>query len=118
MTLSIYHNPRCSKSRATLKLLHDRGLEPEIVRYLDVPPAPAALGELAHKLNCQPHEILRTGEAAWKGLGLDPEAVDDDQLLRLMSKHPILIERPIVVCDGHARVGRPPEAVLDILPER
>ena len=117
MALTIYHNPRCSKSRATLKLLHDRGLEPEIVRYLDTPPDPNILGELARKLNCQPREFLRTGESAWKALRLDPEAVDDDHLLRLMSEHPIVIERPIVVCGNRARIGRPPETVLDILPE-
>jgi len=117
MTVTIYHNPRCSKSRATLKLLHDRGFEPEIVRYLDTPPAPDILGALARKLGCQPREFLRTGEAAWKVLGLDPGAVDAEQLLRLMSEHAILIERPIVVCGERARIGRPPEAVLEILPE-
>lgn len=117
MSLTIYHNPRCSKSRATLELLHERGLDPEVVRYLDTPPDPDTLGELARSLGCKPRDFLRTGEKTWKELELDPEAVDDAELLRLMSEHPILIQRPIVVCGEHARIGRPPEAVLDILPE-
>lgn len=118
MSLTMYHNPRCSKSRATLELLQDRRLQPEIVRYLDTPPAPDTLGELARRLGCRPRDFLRSGESVWKDLGLDPDAVEDAELLRLMSEHPILIERPIVICGERARIGRPPEAVLDILPER
>lgn len=116
MSITMYHNPRCSKSRATLELLHERGLAPEIVLYLDAPPDPATLGALARKLQRRPRDFLRTGESAWKDLGLSLDSVDDDQLLRLMSEHPILIERPIVVCGKRARIGRPPEAVLEILP--
>lgn len=117
MSLTVYHNPRCSKSRATLELLQQRGLNPEVVKYLDTPPDAAELGEVARKLGLQPKDFLRTGESAWKELGLDPDAVDETELLRLMSVHPILIERPIVVCGDRARIGRPPEAVLEIVPE-
>lgn len=117
MSITMYHNPRCSKSRATLELLHKRGLAPEIVEYLATPPDPATLGTLAQKLDRRPRDFLRTGESAWKELGLDLDSVTDDELLRLMSERPILIERPIVVCGDRARIGRPPEAVLEILPE-
>lgn len=115
MSVTIYHNPRCSKSRATLELLQQRGLNPEVVKYLETPPDASELRELARKLGLQPSDFLRTGESTWKELGLDPEAVEDAELLRLMSTHPVLIERPIVVCDDRARIGRPPEAVLDIV---
>jgi len=115
MSVTVYHNPRCSKSRATLELLQKRGLEPEIVKYLEAPPEASELRVLARKLDLQPKEFLRTGESAWKELGLDPETVDAAGLFRLMSERPILIERPIVVCGDRARIGRPPEAVLEIL---
>ncbi|MEX2498039.1 MAG: arsenate reductase (glutaredoxin) [Wenzhouxiangellaceae bacterium] len=117
MSLTIYHNPRCSKSRATLELLQSHGLEPEIVQYLESPPDAATLEDLARKLGRRPQEFLRTGEQAWKELGLDPDSVSDEELFRLMSEHPIMIERPIVVCADRARIGRPPEAVLEIVPE-
>lgn len=117
MSVTIYHNQRCSKSRATLELLRQRGLNPEVVRYLETPPDPARLGELARKLALRPADFLRTGESVWKELGLDPAALDDEELLKLMSEHPILIERPIVVCGKRARIGRPPEAVLEIVTE-
>lgn len=116
MSLTIYHNPRCSKSRATLELLQSHGLKPAIVKYLESPPDAAMLEDLARKLGRRPREFLRTGEPAWKELGLDPDSVADQELFRLMSEHPILIERPIVVCGDLARVGRPPEAVLEIVP--
>lgn len=117
MSITMYHNPRCSKSRATLELLQARGLEPEIVKYLETPPDADTLAELARKLGLRPHDFLRTGESAWKELGLEAESVADDELFGLMSRQPILIERPIVVCGDRARIGRPPEAVLEILPE-
>lgn len=117
MSLTVYHNPRCSKSRATLELLQQRGLNPEVVRYLETPPDARELGELARKLGLQPKEFLRVGESAWKELGLDPDEVEAAELLQMMSERPILIERPIVVCGRRARIGRPPEAVLDIVPE-
>lgn len=117
MSVTIYHNPRCSKSRATLELLQQRGLNPEVVKYLETPPEATELRELARKLGLQPRDFLRTGESAWKALELDPDAVDAAELLELMSAHPILIERPIVVCGERARIGRPPEAVLEIVTE-
>lgn len=115
MSVTIYHNPRCSKSRTTLELLQQRGLHPEIVRYLETPPDASEIRKLARKLGLQPKDFLRTGESAWKALGLDPDTVDEAELLQLMSKNPILIERPIVVCGERARIGRPPEAVLEIV---
>ena len=115
MSVTIYHNPRCSKSRATMELLQQRELNPEIVKYLEMPPDASELRELARKLGLPPRDFLRTGESTWKELGLDPNAVDAAELLELMSAHPILIERPIVVCGERARIGRPPEAVLEIL---
>lgn len=117
MSVTVYHNPRCSKSRATLELLKQRGLDPDVVKYLDTPPDASELGELARKLGLQPKDFLRTGESAWQALGLDPDEVDAAELLQLMSEHPILIERPIVVCGDRARIGRPPEAVLEIVTE-
>ena len=115
MSVTIYHNPRCSKSRATLELLEQRGLKPEIVKYLETPPDAPRLRELARKLELKPKDFLRTGESTWKALGLDPDAVEETELLQLMSNHPVLIERPIVVCGERARIGRPPDAVLDIM---
>jgi len=115
MSITVYHNPRCSKSRATLELLKSRGLEPEIVRYLETPPDAATLRELARKLGRRPHDFLRTGEAAWKQLGLQVDSVSDDELFGLMHQYPQLIERPIVVRGDRARIGRPPEAVLEIV---
>lgn len=116
MSVTVYHNPRCSKSRATLELLRQRGFAPEVVEYLKTPPNPTELGALARMLGLRPKEFLRTGESAWKDLAVDPEALSDAELLVLMSEHPIVIERPIVVCGESARIGRPPEAVLDIVP--
>lgn len=117
MSVTIYHNPRCSKSRATLELLQQRGFEPKIVEYLKNPPDAAELAGLSRKLGLSPQEFLRTGEFTWKELGLMADKIDSAELLELMSKRPILIERPIVVCGEQARIGRPPEAVLDILKE-
>lgn len=115
MTVIIYHNPRCSKSRATLALLREQRIEPDIVHYLDDPPGPERLRDLAGMLALAPAEMVRTGEKTWKELGLDITEVPDDELFRLMSEHPILIQRPIVVADSRARIGRPPENVLEIL---
>lgn len=115
MSITIYHNPHCSKSRATLALLTGRGLEPEIIRYLETPPDAGTLAELGRKLGLPPRRFVRTGEAVWKELGLDIDEVDDAELLELMHQHPILIQRPIVVAGDRARIGRPPEAVLEII---
>lgn len=109
------HNPRCSKSRATLQLLRDRGIEPEIIRYLETPPDPAELKAVLQAMGCGPRDLLRTSEPVYRQLGLDNEDLEDEALLAAMAANPILIQRPIVVHDGRAAIGRPPESVLDIL---
>ena len=111
--IRIYHNNRCSKSRATLALLEGR--EVEVVNYLDTPPTVAELKHVLKLLGMPARQLLRTGEAIYKELGLADTALADEALIAAMVKHPILIERPIVVANGKAVVGRPPEAVLAIL---
>ncbi|WP_199097099.1 arsenate reductase (glutaredoxin) [Dyella sp. ASV21] len=115
MTPRIYHNARCSKSRATLALLEERGLTCEVIHYLDTPPSAAELADLLGKLGMTPRELIRKGEAEYTELGLDDPSLDDTSLLQAMASHPRLIERPIVVANGKAAIGRPPEAVLAIL---
>ena len=115
MDLTIYHNPRCSKSRATLALLAERGLQPRVVAYLEQPPDVEQLRELLRMLGLRPRELMRRGESTYRDQGLADASVGDEQLLRAMVEHPILMQRPIVVCDGRAALGRPPEQVLDIL---
>jgi arsenate reductase len=115
MTVRIYHNSRCSKSRGTLELLQARGIEPEVVNYLDTPPSVDELRNLLHLLDMTPRQLLRTGEAEYKELGLGDPAVGDETILQAMVAHPKLIERPIVVANGRAAIGRPPEAALAIL---
>ena len=113
--VTIYHNPRCSKSRQTLQLLTDKDIEPELVLYLENPPSKTVLKELLAKLNISPRELLRKGEAEYKENGLADASLSDEQLIEAMVKHPILIERPIVVNGSKAALGRPPENVLKIL---
>ena len=115
MSLKIFHNPRCSKSRATLALLQDKGLEPEIVLYLDQPPSESELASILKKLGRTPRELMRTGEPEYRALGLADESLTDKQLIKAMVGAPRLIERPIVLANGRAAVGRPPESVLEIL---
>ncbi|RMF08956.1 MAG: arsenate reductase (glutaredoxin) [Alphaproteobacteria bacterium] len=115
MTVTIYHNPRCSKSRQTLALLEERGIEPEVVRYLETPPDADRLADILALLDMEPRDLMRTKEALYKELGLDNDALTRDQLIAAMVKNPVLIERPIVVANGKAAIGRPPERVLDIL---
>ena len=114
MKTRIYHNPRCSKSRATLALLEERGIEPEIVEYLKAPPTKQQLAALLKKLDMRAADLIRRNEKEWKESGKDASA-GDDELIELMRKHPILIERPIVEIGDRARIGRPPERVLDLL---
>ena len=109
----IFHNPRCSKSRQTLALLGEHGVEPEIVLYLEKPPTAAQVLELLEKLDVPPHAILRKGEPPYKELGLGPESSARD-VARAISSHPILLERPIVVVGKQAAIGRPPENVLKL----
>jgi arsenate reductase len=113
MAITIYHNPRCGKSRDTLALLEKRGITPRIVEYLKTPPDTKTLKRLLEQLGLKPRQLLRKKEAAEAGLD-DPE-LSDDALIAGMVKHPIAIERPIVVNGDKAALGRPPEAVLKIL---
>ncbi|KRE89198.1 arsenate reductase [Frateuria sp. Soil773] len=111
----IYHNSRCSKSRATLALLEERRIAPEVVNYLENPPSAAELANLLGLLGMTPRQLLRTGEAEYADLGLADPSIDDAAIIAAMAAHPKLIERPIVVANGKAALGRPPEAVLAIL---
>jgi len=113
--ITIYHNPRCSKSRQTLELLKERQIEPHIVKYLETPPSETALRDILNKLGMKPRELMRKGEKEYKELGLNDESLTDEQLIQAMVAHPRLIERPIVIKDDKAALGRPPEQVLDIL---
>jgi len=115
MTTKIYHNPRCSKSRQTLQLLQDKGDQPEIVEYLKTPPSAAELAEILDLLGLEPRQLMRTKEAEYQENGLDDPALSREQLIAAMVAHPKLIERPIVIHNGKAALGRPPESVLDIL---
>ena len=112
---TLYHNPRCSKSRATLALLVENGVEPDIVNYLDNPPDAAALRDITAMLGCSVRDIVRSGEAVYRELGLADNAPSEDALFDIIAANPQLLERPIVVHDGKAAVGRPPENVLSIL---
>jgi len=111
----IYHNPRCSKSRAALQLLNDRGIHPEVIEYLDQPLNAETLHDLLGKLGLEARQLLRKGEPEYRDLGLADESLAQDRLIEAMVDHPRLIERPIVVSDTGARIGRPPESVLEIL---
>lgn len=111
----IYHNPRCSKSRQTLNLLRGRGIEPRVVEYLKTPPDEETLSNILDMLGIQPADLVRTKEDEFRALGLHKRTDEPKALIRAMTEHPILIERPIVVSGDRARVGRPPENVLEIL---
>ncbi|MEW8026193.1 MAG: arsenate reductase (glutaredoxin) [Candidatus Thiodiazotropha sp.] len=115
MSVEIYHNPRCSKSRQTLQLLQDRGIDPDVVEYLKTPPDRATLGQILDMLGLEPRELMRTKEKEYKALQLDNPSLSRDQLIEAMIANPKLIERPIVIQNGKAAIGRPPEKVLDIL---
>lgn len=114
--VSIYHNPRCSKSRETLSLLKANGVEPEVVLYLETPPDAATLKSLLEKLGfASARDLMRQKEDLYKELNLAESTLSEDQLIKAMVDNPKLIERPIVVANGQARIGRPPESVLEIL---
>ena len=115
MKVQILHNPRCSKSRATLQLLNDRGIEPEIILYQDTPPNTELLTDILKQLEMRPRDLIRKGQAEYKQMGLDNEQLSDAELIAAMIEAPILIERPIVLANGKAAIGRPPESVLNIL---
>lgn len=118
MNLTIYHNPRCSKSRQTLELLESRGISPQIVRYLDDPPAAATTLALARMLGVGVSELLRTGEDEYKAAAASLDLDNNEQLADFIQSHPKVLQRPIVVDEenGRAAIGRPPEQVLDLLP--
>ncbi len=113
--VTIYHNPRCSKSRQTLELLRAHGIDPEVIQYLDTPPDAATLRELLRKLGITARQLLRKGEPEYQDAGLDRADCTEAQLIAAMVAHPKLIERPIVVAGERAAIGRPPENVLAIL---
>ncbi len=115
MTVTIYHNPRCSKSRETLALLQSRGIEPQVIDYLKTPQSAAELDSILKTLGKEPRDAMRRQEAPYKELGLDDPALPRDKLVAAMAANPVLIERPIVLANGKARIGRPPESVLEIL---
>lgn len=114
-TPTLYHNPRCSKSRGALALLNERGIEPRIVAYLEQPPSVEALRTLLARLGVDARALLRKGEAEYKDLGLDDPTLDEAALIAAMHAHPRLIERPILVVGERAVIGRPPERVLELL---
>ncbi|WP_426111878.1 arsenate reductase (glutaredoxin) [Pseudomonas sp. DSP3-2-2] len=114
--LTLYHNPRCSKSRGALELLQVRGLSPTILLYLETPPDAAQLRELLAKLGVGARQLLRTGEDDYKTLNLGDKSLSDDDLIAAMATHPKLIERPILIAGDKAAIGRPPENILEILP--
>lgn len=113
--IQILHNPRCSKSRQTLALLEEKGIEPEIIKYLDTPPSATELKAILQKLGISARDLLRKGEDDYKALNLKDSSLSEDALIEAMVEHPKLIERPIVIKDNKARLGRPPESVLDII---
>lgn len=114
--LTLYHNPRCSKSRGALELLEARGLAPTVVRYLETPPTARELQALLGKLNISARQLLRSGEDEYKTLNLADASLSEAQLIEAMVQHPKLIERPILIAGDKAVIGRPPEKVLEILP--
>jgi arsenate reductase len=114
-SVTIYHNPRCSKSRQTLGLLQEQGIELNIVEYLKTPPTQKALDDILKKLGKEPSELMRTGEKEYKELNLKSADLSRKELIKLMIEHPKLIERPIVLKADKAALGRPPEDVLKIL---
>ncbi|GLQ51410.1 arsenate reductase (glutaredoxin) [Dyella flava] len=113
--IRIYHNSRCSKSRSALALLEQHGKPFEVIHYLETPPSAAELKTLLSQLGMTARQLLRSGEDVYQELHLDNDSLDDATLIDAMAKHPRLIERPIVVADGKAVIGRPPETVLGIL---
>ncbi|WP_297442676.1 arsenate reductase (glutaredoxin) [Sulfurimonas sp.] len=113
-TLKIYHNPRCSKSREALKLLEENGAQAEVIKYLDTPPNENEIRNILQMLGISARDLMRTKEAIYKELNLK-EVKNDDTLIKAMAEHPKLIERPIVIKDNKAVIGRPPVKVLDLL---
>ncbi len=115
MSTTIYHNPRCSKSRQTLQLLIDNDVEPVVIEYLKLPPSAQTLDKILTQLNLEPRELMRKKEAPYRENSLDDPALTRAELIAAMVQNPILIERPIVTHGNRAAIGRPPESVLEII---
>ncbi len=115
--MKIFHNPRCSKSRQTLQLIRDRGVEPEIVEYLKTPPCADEILDIVRMLGTAPSALFRTKEALYRELGLHQKEITRDESLEILSENPRLIERPIVISGQRAIIGRPPENVLALFEE-
>jgi len=113
--VEIWHNPRCSKSRAALELLKKNGVEPDVVLYLEAPPTVERLEEVLRLLRMEPRDLMRKGESVYAELGLGDISLSRGALLKAMVEHPVLIERPIVIAGGRAVVARPPERALEML---
>ena len=113
--LTIYHNPACSKSREALQILQDNNLSPVIVNYLEVPPTPRQLTELIGMLGVPARDLLRTTEPVYRDANLDDEALTDDEIIETICAYPALLQRPIVISDGKAIIGRPPTRIMEIL---
>lgn len=115
MPVTLYHNPRCSKSRATLELLEKKKANPEVIEYLKNPPSADELDRILSLLRMEPRELMRKNEAPYRELDLEDGALGRDALIAAICAHPILMQRPIVLANGKAAIGRPPEQVLAIL---
>ena len=115
MPVTIYHNPKCSKSRQTLELLKNNGITPTIIEYLQTPPTAEIIKRILTQLNFAPRDLMRKKESVYAECELDNPSLTNDDLVSFMVKHPILIERPIVLSNDKAAIGRPPEKVLEIL---
>ena len=115
MSITIYHNPKCSKSRQTLELLAKHGIKPVINEYLKIPPTAEKIKEILKKLSYAPRDLMRKKEDAYTEHNLDNPSLSGDNFIEFMIKHPVLIERPIVLANEKAAIGRPPEQVLEIL---
>ena len=115
MSVTIYHNPKCSKSRQTLELLEKQGITPDIIEYLKSPPTAEQLQVILAQLGLVPRDLMRKKEDIYSECELDNPSLTDVELVNFMIKHPILIERPIILANGKAAIGRPPEQVLEIL---
>lgn len=115
MSVTIYHNPSCSKSRQTLELLGEHGITPTIIEYLKSPPTAEQLKGILVQLGIGPRDLMRKKESVYAECGLGNPSLSDDELIDFMIKHPILIERPVVLANGKAALGRPPAQVLEIL---
>lgn len=114
-TLTIYHNPKCSKSRETLSILEENNRAPEIIEYLKQPPSRQTLRDIAAKLNLSPKELVRTADQAYKDADLEIDSMTDNEVIEAICSHPAILQRPIVVCGDKAVIGRPPSKVLDII---